>query len=76
MRKGWSQRRACALVELVRDSYNPVAQRRNDEPVQQALQALSGRHPGWGFWKLHHRLRKKGWQSTLNAPCVLTGHWR
>ena len=29
-------------------------------PVQQALGALSGRHPGWGFWKLHHRLRKNG----------------
>jgi putative transposase len=33
---------------------------RNDEPVQQALQTLTGRHPGWGFWKLPHRLRKNG----------------
>ncbi|MET4107618.1 DDE-type integrase/transposase/recombinase [Hymenobacter sp. UYP22] len=37
-----------------------MAQGRNDEPVQQALRALSGRHPGWDFWKLHHRLRKNG----------------
>lgn len=58
--KGWSQRRACALVGLARGSYHPVAHGRNDEPVQQALRALSGRHPGWGFWKLHHRLRKNG----------------
>jgi putative transposase len=58
--KGWSQRRACALVGLACGSYYPVAQRRNDEPVQQALRALSGRHPGWVFWKLHHHLRKNG----------------
>jgi putative transposase len=37
-----------------------VARGRNDEPVEQALRALTGRHPGWGFWKLHHRLRKNG----------------
>ncbi|MBO2013053.1 IS3 family transposase [Siccationidurans soli] len=60
MSKGWSQRRACALVGLARSSYHPVAHGRNDEPVQEALWALSGRHPGWGFWKLHHRLRKNG----------------
>ncbi|RSK47194.1 IS3 family transposase [Hymenobacter rigui] len=58
--KGWSQRRACALMGLARGSYHLVAQGRHDEPVQAALQALSGRHPGWGFWKLHHRLRKNG----------------
>jgi putative transposase len=58
--KGWSQRRACALVGLARASYHLVVQGRNDEPVQAALRALSGRHPGWGFWKLHHRLRKNG----------------
>jgi putative transposase len=28
--------------------------------VQAALRTLTGRHPGWGFWKLHHRLRKNG----------------
>ena len=48
------------LVGLARGSYHPVAQGHNDEPVQQALRALSVRHPGWGFWKLHHRLRKNG----------------
>ena len=47
----------CALVGLARGSY---AHGRHDEPVQAALRALSGRHPGWGFWKLHHRLRKNG----------------
>jgi putative transposase len=56
--KGWIQRRACALVGLCRGSYHPVGQRRNDEPVQAALRALTGRYPGWGFWNLRHRLRK------------------
>jgi putative transposase len=60
VRKGWSQRRACALVGLARGSYHSVIRGRNDEPVQQALRALTGRHPGWGFWKLPHRLRKNG----------------
>lgn len=45
---------------LSRGSYQPVGRGRNDEPVQQALRALSERHPGWSFWKLHHRLRKNG----------------
>ena len=58
--KGWSQRRACALGGLARSSYHPVVQGRNDEPVQHALRALAGRYPGWGSWKLHHRLRKNG----------------
>lgn len=58
--KSWSQRWACALVGLALGSYQPTGRGRNDEPVQQALQALSGRHPDWGFWKLHHRLRENG----------------
>ena len=58
MVKGWSQRRACALVGLCRGSYGGRPANGKDEPVQEALRALSGRHPGWGFWKLHHRLRK------------------
>ncbi len=41
-----------------RGSYHPVARGRNEVPVQEVLRALTGRHPGWGFWKLHHRLRK------------------
>ena len=45
---------------LSRGSYQPVTRGRNDEPVRQALRALTGRHPGWGFWKRHHRLRKNG----------------
>ena len=45
---------------LCRGSYGGRPANGKDEPVQEALQTLSGRHPGWGFWKLHHRLRKNG----------------
>ena len=45
---------------LSHSNYQPVGRGLNDEPVQQALRVLSGRHPVLGFWKLHHRLRKNG----------------
>lgn len=32
-----------------------------------ALQALVARHPGRGFWKYHHRLRKNG--ALINHKC-------
>jgi len=47
-------------VGLCRGSYGGRPANEKDEPVREALRALSGRHPGWGFWKLHHRLRKNG----------------
>jgi putative transposase len=52
------ERRACAPVGLARGSYHLVVRGRNNEPMQDALCALTSRHPGWDFWKLHHRLRK------------------
>jgi putative transposase len=62
--QGLSQRRACQVTGLARGSYGSggknAKQALVDEPVQQALQALVARHPGWGFWKYHHRLRKNG----------------
>jgi putative transposase len=47
--KGWSQWRACTLVGLPRGSYRAVVRGRNDGPVQEALQALTGRRLGWEF---------------------------
>lgn len=60
MSKGWSQRRACTLVGLSRARYSEQQPKVEDAPVQEALRVLVGRHGGWGFWKLHHRLRKNG----------------
>ena len=54
MVKGW----AGALVDLCRGRYGGRPANGKDEPVQEALRALSGRYPGGGFWKLRHRLRK------------------
>ena len=68
MVKGWSQRRACALVGLSRGSYGGRPANEKDEPVQEALRVLSVRHPGGGFWKLHHRLRKNG--LIINHKCT------
>lgn len=61
---GLSQRHACRVVGLARSSYGSggraAAQLGTDAPVTTALHALVARHPGWGFWKYHHRLRKNG----------------
>ncbi len=60
---GLSQRRACQVV-LVRNGYGSggraATQLAADAPVTAALQALVARHPGWGFWKYHYRLRENG----------------
>jgi hypothetical protein len=56
-------------------SYHHVAQGRNDEPVQQALRALRGRYSGWGFWKLPHRLCKKGLVINYKLRYAVIGCW-
>ena len=60
---GLSQRRACQVV-LARNGYGSgsraATQLAADAPVTAALQALVARHPGWGFWKYHYRLRENG----------------
>lgn len=61
--QGVSQRRACQVAGLARNSYRSSARPRYDKPVQQALEAVITKHPGWGFWKVFHRLRKAGWQT-------------
>lgn len=63
MARGLSRRRACALAGLARRCYAAPAPSRRpvvDAPVLAALLALVKRHPGWGFWKYYHRLRKDG----------------
>jgi len=61
-----SQRRACALAGLARASFHPPSGgergqvKPGDADLVVALRALVKRHGGWGFWKYHYRLRKKG----------------
>ena len=45
---------------LCRGSYAGAPGNSKDEPVQEALRTLTGRHPGWNFWKLPHCLRRNG----------------
>ena len=60
---GLSRRRACQVV-LAHNGYGIVGRAAThlaaDAPVTAVLQALVARHPGWGFWKYHYRLRENG----------------
>ncbi|MGF7216821.1 hypothetical protein GGR92_002988 [Spirosoma lacussanchae] len=52
------------------------------QPVEQAIEALAQKHPGWGFWKILYRLYRLNygfngkqvwrvyWQMGLNLPDV------
>lgn len=60
--EGLSVRHACTLAGLSRRRYGagerPVSEA--DTTLLSQLQQLVERHPGWGFWKYYHRLRKDG----------------
>jgi putative transposase len=58
--KTFSKQRACRLAGLSRRMFAYQSKRLPDTKVEQAVQALANRHPGWGFWKLHYRLRRQG----------------
>ena len=58
--KAFSQRRACRVAGLARRSYDYQAKQRSDQSVEQAIEDITRQHPGWGFWKVHHRLRRLG----------------
>ena len=57
-----SVQRACHLAGLSRSAwYNkPTDRLERDAEVIDALQALVEKHPRWGFWKYHDRLRLNG----------------
>lgn len=59
---GLSIRQACALAGLARRRYAVTDNARSpaDTALLGQLQQLVERHPGWGFWKHYHRLRKDG----------------
>lgn len=54
--------RACKILELNRSVYYYRPKPRDDEAVVQALEELVERHPTQGFWKMFHRLRRKGYR--------------
>lgn len=58
---GLSRPRACAAMQLSRSSwYRRRNREHGDGEVIAALNALVEKHPRWGFWKCHDRLRPLG----------------
>jgi len=60
IQRGLSQRKACRIVKLSRRLYAYQPQSKQDTSVEQAIENLVTKHPSWGFWKIHYRLRKNG----------------
>ena len=54
--------RSCRIAGLSRTAYYrvPVKRAERDAPVIEAFNHLVARHPRWGFWKCHDRLRLDG----------------
>lgn len=59
---GVSIARACTLVKLSRTAWyrRPASSMERDRSVIDVLNEIVARRPGWGFWKLHDRLRLDG----------------
>jgi putative transposase len=54
--------RSCGCVGLSRAAYyrTPISAEVRDADVINELKALVEKHPTWGFWKCHSRLRRLG----------------
>ncbi len=55
-----SNRKACQLVGISRTTYQYTRKAKDDGEVQEALTALTTRHPAIGFWQCCYRLWNKG----------------
>jgi putative transposase len=55
-----SIRRACSAVHLSRKAYYYQSVKESDDMVIEALNTIADKHPGYGFWKLYHVLRREG----------------
>lgn len=56
-----SIRRACSAIQLSRKAYYYQSVKDSDDQVIQALNRFADKHPGYGFWKLFHVLRRAGY---------------
>jgi putative transposase len=64
--KGYSQRRACALIGMPPKTYRYVCSRGEDTAVRERLRALAGQRRRFGYRRLHILLRREGIE--LNHP--------
>ncbi|WP_309878818.1 IS3 family transposase [Chryseobacterium rhizosphaerae] len=55
-----SERRSCLTIGISRRSYRYTSIKNDDELIE-VLTQLSQAHPGYGFWKLYHKLRDLGY---------------
>ena len=60
--KGYSQRRACALVGLDPRVYRYRSTRGDDGPLRQRLRELSSERRRFGYRRLHILLCREGWE--------------
>ena len=59
--KGYSQRRACALVGISRRVYGYTSLRGDDAVLRRRLRELSAERRRFGYRRLHILLRREGW---------------
>lgn len=63
VRRGLSQRRACALIDVSRSALNYVhRQPAKDAPVLSAMHRLSAQYPRFGYRRIHVYLDREGHQ--------------
>ena len=62
--KGYSQRRACALVGMEPKTFRYAPRRPDDAAVRARLRALAAERRRFGYRRLHILLRREG--ATLN----------
>ncbi|KUY29798.1 IS3 family transposase [Elizabethkingia ursingii] len=55
-----SERRSCLTIGISRRSYR-YRSIKNDDELIEVLTQLSQDHPGYGFWKLYHKLWDLGY---------------
>lgn len=52
--------KACKIVQLPRSSFGYEPKPKDDEPLHDALEKLTIKHPSIGFWSCFYRLRNRG----------------
>lgn len=61
--KGYSQRRACGLVDLSPKTYRYTSRRLGDEELRQELKRLADERRRFGYRRLHLLLRRQGYEA-------------
>jgi putative transposase len=64
MQERWSLpvQRGCRAIRLNRSTYYYKPKEKDDSMIIEQLNRLADKHPTYGFWKMYHRLRNKGYK--------------